>query len=155
METQEKREPKGRLTGKEGSVIDIKVAAEWTRNHRHKNPGSVISQFFGKEILMRILNQPDCIGIRFYYADSKSSNGWQRFVKKCFKKPQGELHLIISGVTTDGMDQLPKSGKIVEGEAIESHVALAQAAHGSILGEQSVPCPGGAGCPSNVLTGGA
>jgi hypothetical protein len=153
METKETREPKGRLTGKEGSVIDIKVAAEWTRNHRHKNPGSVISQFFGKEILERILQQPDCIGIRMYYANSKPSNGWQRLVKKCFKKSQGELHLIISGVTEDGMDQLPKSGKVVEGEAIESHVALAHAAKGNILGEQAIPCPGGTGCPQNVLTG--
>jgi hypothetical protein len=152
MATTETREPKGGLTGKEGSVIDIKVAAEWTRNHRHKNPGGVISQFFGKEILTRILNQPDCIGIRLYYANSKPSTGWQRLVKKCFKKSEGEVHLIISGVTMDGMDQLPKSGKMEEGEAIESH-ALAKAASRSILGEQSVPCPGGAGCPSNVLTG--
>ena len=64
METQESREPKGRLTGKEGAVIDIKVAAEWTRNHRHKNPGGIISQFFGKEILTRILNQPYAYAIR-------------------------------------------------------------------------------------------
>lgn len=142
MATQESREPKGRLTGKEGAVIDIKVAAEWTRNHRHRNPGGVISQFFGKEILNRILNQPDCIGVRIYFANSKPANG-----------SEGEVHLILSGVTKDGMDQLPKSGKIEEGTPIESHVALAQAAHGSILGEQAVPCPGGTGCPQNVLTG--
>jgi hypothetical protein len=154
METKETREPEGRLTGKEGSPIDIKVAAEWTRNHRHRNPRGVISQFFGKDILNKILQQPDCIGIRFYYANSKPSTGWQRFVKKCFKKSEGEVHLIISGVTMDGMDQLPGSGKIEEGMAVEN-VALAKAATGSILGEQSVPCPGGAGCPSNVLTGGA
>lgn len=152
METKETKESQGRLTGKEGAVIDIKVAAEWTRNHRHRHPGGVISQFFGKEILTRILSQPDCIGIRIYFADSKRSTGWQRFVKKCFKS-EGEVHLIISGATMDGMDQLPKSGKIDEGESIESHVALAKAASGSVLGEQAIPCPGGTGCPQNVLTG--
>src|ERR1700761_8012511 len=142
METNESRKPQGCLTGKEGAVIDIKVAAEWTRNHRHRNPGGVISQFFGKEILNRILNQPDCIGVRIYFANSKPANG-----------SEGEVHLILSGVTMDGMDQLPKSGKIDEGEPIESHVALAKAASGSVLGEQAIPCPGGTGCPQNVLTG--
>jgi hypothetical protein len=153
METNETREPKDRLTGKEGAVIDIRVAAEWTRNHRHRNPGGVISQFFGKEILTRILNQPDCVGIRIYFANSKPSTGWQRLVKKCFKS-EGEVHLIVSGATMDGMDQLPESGKMVEGTPIETHIALARAAAGkSVLGEQAIPCPGGTGCPSNVLTG--
>jgi hypothetical protein len=142
METNETRQPQGCLTGKEGAVIDIRVAAEWTKNHRHRHPGGVISQFFGKEILNRILNQPDCIGVRIYFANSKPANG-----------SEGEVHLILSGVTMDGMDQLPKSGKIDEGEPIESHVALAKAASGSVLGEQAIPCPGGTGCPQNVLTG--
>ncbi|WP_426669983.1 hypothetical protein ACPPVU_01815 [Mucilaginibacter sp. McL0603] len=159
METKEKTkttetsESRCQLTGKEGSPIDLKVAAEWTRNHRHRHPGGVISQFFGQEILNQILEQPDCIGLRFYYANSKPLTGWQRFAKKIFKKSEGEVHLIISGVTPDGKDQLPASGKGIDGQALGAHVALAQATTGSTLGEQAIPCPGGTGCPQNVLTG--
>ena len=152
METQERIGP---LTGKEGSEIDLKVAAEWTQNHRHHNPEEVISQFFGREILQKILDQPGCVGIRFYYGNSKPLSGWQRFMKKSFRKPSGEPHLIITGVTKDGEDQLPGSST-VHTEVFKANVAgvaAPAAAAPPVVGEQSVPCPGGAGCPNNVLTG--
>jgi hypothetical protein len=155
METKERKSP---LTGSEGSEIDIKVAAEWTQNHRHHSPDEVISQFFGREILQKILEQPGCVGIRFYYANAKSVGGWSRFMKKCFKRNSGEPHLIITGVTKDGHDQLPGSEQIPASENMETFALKATAAGAapakSTIGEQSVPCPGGAGCPQNVLTGG-
>ena len=149
METKERISP---LTGREGSEIKLNIAAEWTKYHRERNPGGVISQFFGQEILNKILQQPDCIGIRFYYANSKPQSGWQRFIKKCFGMDEGEVHLIITGVTKEGTDQLPQTGEHVE----EIHALKSSAAAGSsggTVGEQSVPCPGGIGCPQNTLTG--
>jgi hypothetical protein len=149
METQERMEV---LTGREGAEIDIKVASEWTKNHRHRTPGGVVSQFFGQEIINRILQQPGCIGIRFYYANAKPVSGWQRFVKRCFATSEGEVHLIMAGVTKDGEDQLPGSGQHIEAFALKT-TAAASGTSSNILGEQSVPCPGGAGCPTNTLTG--
>lgn len=149
METQERTAV---LTGKEGSEIDIKVATEWTRNHRHRNPGGVISQFFGRELLEKILQQPDCVGLRFYYANSKPLTGWKKFVLKCFPKSEGEKHLIIAGVTKEGKDQLPSSGTRLDAFALTTAAASTTSTSGT-LGEQSVPCPGGAGCPQNILTG--
>ncbi|MDB5145555.1 MAG: hypothetical protein JWQ66_4268 [Mucilaginibacter sp.] len=155
METNERTAP---LNGKEGAEIDLKVAADWAKNHRHHNPDEVISQFFGREILQKLLDQPDCVGIRFYYGNSKSLGGWQRFMKKSFRKPSGEPHLIITGVTKEGTDQLPGPSP-VQVEAFSANVAgvaaPAVAQSQSVVGEQSVPCPGGIGCPQNVLTGGA
>jgi hypothetical protein len=152
METKERI---GQLTGKEGAEIDLKVAAEWTQNHRHHNPEEVISQFFGREILQKILDQPDCVGIRFYYGNSKPLSGWQRFMKKSFRKPSGEPHLIITGVTKEGTDQIPGSPARVEAfSANVAGIAAPAVAHSQpVVGEQSVPCPGGVGCPNNVLTG--
>ena len=147
METQERTSV---LTGREGSEIDFKVATEWTKHHRHRNPGGVISQFFGRELLEKILQQPDCVGLRFYYANSKPLTGWQKFVHRCFPKSEGEVHLIIAGVTKEGEDQLP-SDKHLESFALTT--AATASATTSTLGEQSVPCPGGAGCPQNALTG--
>jgi len=153
METQE-RTPV--LTGREGAEIDIKVAAEWTRHHRHRNPGGVVSQFFGRELLEKILQQPNCVGLRFYYANAKPLTGWQKFIHTCFPKSEGEAHLIIAGVTQDGMDQLPCGEAKMETFALKTGAPVAAAATAStaVLGEQSLPCPGSAGCPQNTLSGG-
>lgn len=151
METQERT---AILTGREGAEIDIKVATDWTKNHRHRNPGGVVSQFFGQEILNKILQQPGCVGLRFYYANSKPVTGWQRLVNKCFARSEGEVHLIITGVNSDGRDQLPLPDTHIEAFSLKTSLAASgTSSTSSILGEQSVPCPGGAGCPQNTLTG--
>jgi len=155
METQE-RTTVPVLTGREGAEIDIKVATEWTRNHRRRNPGGVISQFFGRELLEKIIQQPDCVGLRFYYANSKPASGWHRFVNRCFPKSEGEVHLIIAGVTKEGKDQLPCLDTNIEAFALKTSSATTSSTSASgTLVEQSVPCPGSAGCPQNVLTGSA
>lgn len=150
METQERTAV---LTGKEGAEIDLKVAIEWTRNHRERNPGGVISQFFGRDLLEKILQQPDCVGLRFYYANSKPASGWQRFTTKLFPKSEGEKHLIITGVTNEGKDQLPCPARVEAYSLTSSTTSGSDTTTSGTLGEQSVPCPGGAGCPQNVLTG--
>jgi hypothetical protein len=156
METQVRKAP---LTGKEGAVIEVNTAADWTKNHRHRNPGGAVSHFFGQEILQRIMGQPDCIGLRIYYANSTPLTGWQRFILsianfliKDVANSVGDVHLILSGVTEEGIDQIPTGlmpeAKIAGGVHVEMLTAPA-----AVLGEQSVVCPGGAGCPSNVLSG--
>jgi hypothetical protein len=162
-------ETKGRtpITGKEGAEIEVKIAADWTKNHRQRHPHGAISQFFGTEILQRILQQPDCMGIRIYYANSESLNGWQRFIvaianflTKYIGGATGEYHLVLTGATKEGLDQIPVSGDVEVGSnaaepkvLIKSNVAAPAASHSTILAEQAMPCPGAAGCPQNVLTG--
>jgi hypothetical protein len=126
------------VTGREGSPIELETAASWTKHYRDNHPGETISQFFGKEILEKILAQKDCLGIRFYYA---------------YDKPKGgKKHLIIAGVIHDGTDQIhtetpegaaPGAKPLMGGNAPQLYT----------IGEQSAPCPGSPGCPSNVLTG--
>jgi hypothetical protein len=166
------------ITGKEGCEIEVKTAAEWTRNHRIRYPHGTISQFFGIEILQRLLQQPECMGIRIYYANSKPVSGWQRFflaIANFFKAiagGDGEVHLVLTGATAEGLDQIPSSGEMAVGSdsvapkvLIQSNVAApapdpgpapvaaAPAVAGkNILVEQSMPCPGAAGCPQNILT---
>jgi hypothetical protein len=153
------------VTGKEGAEIELHIAAEWTRNHRERHPHGSISQFFGVEILQRLLQQPGCLGIRIYYANSQKLNGWQKFIlaianflKKTVACAVGEDHFILSGVTSDGMDQLPCNGKakIVansEQETFKSMATTDGTTQDSILVEQAHPCPGSANCPQNALTG--
>lgn len=162
METKERTCP---VTGKEGAEIELHVAADWTRNHRHRHPGGTISQFFGVEILQRILQQPGCLGIRSYYANSKPLNGWQRcivsianFLIGVVADAEGEKHLVLAGVTEDGKDQIPEPGDMIAAntrvQTFRSNAVSTATSSTTLLAEQSVPCPGSAGCPTNVLTGG-
>jgi len=162
METQSRTSP---ITGKEGAEIELALAAEWTKNHRAKHPHTSISQFFGIEILQRLLQQPGCLGIRIYYANSLKLNGWQKFIVSIANfltksvAAVGEDHFILVGATAEGLDQLPKDGKVeiatsnVQPQAFTSNVAAPNTATQDLVVEQSHPCPGSAGCPKNVLTG--
>lgn len=133
---------KSLITGREGSPIELELAARWTRNYRENHPGETISQFFGKEILEKILAQKDCLGIRFYYA---------------YDQPKGgKKHLIIAGVMSDGSDQI--HAEAFEAKAAAPASGSEPAMSGTApqvytVGEQSAPCPGSPGCPQNVLTG--
>jgi hypothetical protein len=56
------------FNGNEGSVVTLEEASGWTANYRKTIPaGEIIGQFVGKNQLMKILNQKNCVGIRFYY----------------------------------------------------------------------------------------
>jgi hypothetical protein len=169
METQARTTP---ITGKEGAEIDLNLAAEWTKNHRTKHPHGSISQFFGIEILQKLLQQPGCLGLRIYYANSLRLNGWQKFIVgianflvKNVAGAVGEDHFILVGSNELGTDLLPAGGKVevatgnAQPQTFQSMAATANtttsgSGSGGVVVEQAHPCPGSAGCPKNVLTGG-
>ena len=48
--------------------ISLAAAAAMTKDYRDANPGALLGGFFGKDALQAILDQPECVGIRYYYA---------------------------------------------------------------------------------------
>lgn len=62
------------FNGTEGEVISLEIASEWTAAYRGQNSdeeGNAV--FFGRDHLLRILSQEDCMGIRIYFGvDDKS-----------------------------------------------------------------------------------
>jgi len=162
METKPTRDTNP-ITGDEGAAIDLELAAQWTKNHRHRHPNGVVSQFFGQKILNTILQQDDCLGIRIYYANKQHLTGWQQFwisVGNFFIRianAEGEKRFVITGVQADGQDQLPgevkKEVAAVSTEIKTFKLSAAAAKSDSIVGNQSHPCPGSSGCPQNVLSG--
>ena len=83
--------------GNEASPIDLKLAAEWTANYRKKSPkGVTLGHFFGKKILNDILNQPDCMGIRVYYAED--DNGQKQLIMVGAKADENDM---VDGVIAD------------------------------------------------------
>jgi hypothetical protein len=160
METNERTAP---VTGNEGAEIDIKIAAEWTKNYRDRHPGQTISQFFGVELIKKIIEQPGCLGIRIYYANSQPQHPWHcsMMADAAFAKnmadAHGEDHVILTGVTREGLDLLPTGN--TQPTELKLMAATAGTTSGSgsggggVVVEQAHPCPGSAGCPKNVLTG--
>jgi hypothetical protein len=131
METQ----PKPILTGKEGAEWDLDLSASWTKNFRDKHPGEIISHFFGREILEKILAQDGCVGLRFYNAID----------------PQGKPHLIIAGASADGQDQVTTG--VVSADAATGGKLKPVQVKLHAVAQQSAPCPGSPGCPKSALSG--
>jgi hypothetical protein len=85
------------FNGREGSVVTLKDASGWTKNYRDTLPSDeIIAQFFGREKLLEILDQEDCMGIRFYYGINDN----------------GLKNIIAVGATSDQNDMI--NGIILE-----------------------------------------
>jgi hypothetical protein len=76
------------FTGSEGEEISLTTAASWTANFRSEYPGAIKAYTFGRTILLDILGQTSCVGIRIYYA----------------LDGEGVQKLILVGVNADGDD---------------------------------------------------
>jgi len=62
------------FTGDEAEEFPIETAAKWTATYRANNPNKTTGHFFGSKIVQRILAQPNCVGIRCYYATDDQGN---------------------------------------------------------------------------------
>lgn len=70
--------------------ISLQDAAEMTKAYRDNNPGAIIGGFFGKDAIQAILDQPECVGLKFYYAEE---NGAPTLVLCGAKANQDDLYL--------------------------------------------------------------
>ncbi len=55
--------------GNEGTMITLDEGAALTRTYRTNNPRKSLGAFYGKEKLLDLLNQPECMGIRVYFGE--------------------------------------------------------------------------------------
>lgn len=60
--------------GTEGAEITLTEGAALTAAFRNRNFGSINGQFYGREILNRLLTQNNCVGIRFYFGLDTNGN---------------------------------------------------------------------------------
>lgn len=84
------------FTGQEDHSISLAEAASMTKKFRDNNPGDRLGGFFGKDALLAILNQENCVGIRFYNAED--ANGEHTLVLVGAKADQDDIE---SGVLAD------------------------------------------------------
>ncbi len=82
--------------GTEGQQITIAEASTMTLNFRTTNPNGVKGHFLGKELLDNILAQPECVGLRIYYA--LNAKGGKELVVVGVDNQEND---IISGIIAD------------------------------------------------------
>lgn len=122
-----------KLTGKENHKVSVddakrfvsgykKEKAEFMRMEMKDHKEAKKGGFFGKEALLDLLNQPGCIGMRYYYGRSDD----------------GQKNLVLVGVNEEGNDILPKPS--VEKMAVTTESTKTQDNEVVIL-ERSLPCP--------------
>ncbi len=76
------------FTGQENHAVSKADAAKFTANYRRTAGGARRGGFFGRDALLQILNQKDCVGMRYYFA-----------------KDDNNLPIIVlTGVTADQND---------------------------------------------------
>ncbi len=77
------------LTGKENHQIDLMTAQRLIKNHEMSSKGqSIRGGFVGRDAVEKVLAQPGCIGIRYYYAQNND----------------GTPTVVIFGVDAKGVD---------------------------------------------------
>lgn len=83
------------FNGKEGKPITLGMAKRWTKRYRDENPDQVKAHFFGKDNILKILEEAgdECKGIRIYYGINDD----------------GQKKLLLVGATEDQGNILPKS----------------------------------------------
>ena len=90
-------EEEARYTGNENHNITLMEAQEMIHQFQMENPGQDIKGgYFGKAAFMRVLNQDDAVGIRYYFGINE----------------KGQPNLVLVGVDKHGND-------MVEGELAE------------------------------------
>lgn len=94
--------------GDEGTFITLSEAGDMTKKYRdnfltvNRERKAV---FFGREKLLAILNQPDCVGIRIYYGAeevTRAVDTWH------------EIEMVLVGASADENNQIGPTHKILD-----------------------------------------
>lgn len=78
-----------KFTGKEDHLISLEEAKKLINNFRNKvGEESVKAHYLGKEAILKVLEQENCVGLRIYYAEND----------------EGKPELVVVGVNEEGKD---------------------------------------------------
>lgn len=96
------------FNGNEGIFISLATGSAMTKDYRDTfltGDRKRKAVFFGKEKLMSLLNQTDCVGIRCYFGAETVSEG---------DKTWKELSLVLVGADANENDQLGANNQILD-----------------------------------------
>lgn len=91
------------FNGKEGEQITLEEAIALTTSYRNSSHAyGAQAQYIGKSIIMAILNQTGCVGLRAYYAQDADGNKQLVFVGV-----NGSENDMTSGILADRSKPCP------------------------------------------------
>lgn len=128
----ENQDYKDHFDGHEGSPITLETATKKTTLFRDKFPGQIKANFYGRDIIEKILRQPGCMGIRIYNGVNENT---------------GNLEVVLVGADADEKDILTiisKKGGDGKGcNVLSGIIALPAAAQSTpaTIGGNALPCP--------------
>ena len=105
-----------KFTGKEGKSFPAALLQKWIQNHQDHH--EVRAHFFGKDTLLKVLDQPGCMGIRFYHAIDD----------------EGKKALVFVGADAKGASMWPKASKGAKGK-------LGGGDGSGSAGDKAITCP--------------
>ncbi|MGB3465062.1 MAG: hypothetical protein WBA74_07325 [Cyclobacteriaceae bacterium] len=85
-----------KFSGMEGRFVPLSLSKKWVANFQNTHPDHTQAFYFGSEIFTNLLNEPNCVGIRIYYAQDDD----------------GTPKMVLVGVDAQGSNILRKSVKI-------------------------------------------
>jgi hypothetical protein len=103
-----------KLSKKDGGPIDPQVAKELAKRYQEKNPNGIHGIFYGADILNLVLNQPDAVGLRFYFGLNE----------------KGEQQMFFVAAKEDGQEIWPAEG--AQGKSNDP---------GGTVGDNGISCP--------------
>lgn len=84
-----------KFSGKEGRFVSPSLSKKWVANFQKTHPEHTHAFYFGSEVFSNLLNEPNCVGIRIYYAQDDD----------------GSPKMVLIGVDAKGCNILKKSIK--------------------------------------------
>jgi hypothetical protein len=93
------------FNGTEGAVITLAEGANMTANYRRTIvAGDTKGHFMGRDLIQKILDQPECMGIRVYYGIDE--NGYKSLVFVGADRNEDDM---VGGVIADKSVPCPYS----------------------------------------------
>jgi len=86
---------KYKFSKKDGGPIDQGDATRWIEKYKAKNPDGIHAYFFGSDIIRKIIDNPDAVGMRVYYAYGDGDKS----------------QMVLIGAREDGSNIWPTEGK--------------------------------------------
>jgi hypothetical protein len=80
------------FNGTEGAPISLAAAAALTKNYRASRTGTTHAHFFGKDVILQLLDIPEAVGIREYYGLTEA--GEQELVLVAVDAQENDLEIL-------------------------------------------------------------
>jgi len=102
-----------KFSKKDGGPIDSAKAKHWMKKWEEKHPDGIRAYFFGKDLIEKIVNHPEAVGMRVYFGIGD----------------EDKTQLVLIAAREDGTNIWPDDGKDGSGSS------------GGTVGDNGMACP--------------